>query len=171
MQMEKIVEEYGKGLYAFCLYVARNKENAEDLFQQTFLVAFEKEELELDANPKSYLISIALNLWKNRLRKAARRKRLADVSFVEEWELDQLADEGDSVEELVEKRQEAEKLRSYVLDLPEKLRFVVLMYYMEEMSIAEIAKALQIPPGTVNSRLNKARKVLKERLDDGKREI
>ena len=168
MEMEKFVEEYGKGLYAFCLYTTCNKEKAEDLFQQTFLVLFEKNKLELDANPKSYLISIALNLWKNRLRKAARRKRLADVSFVEDWELAQIADEGDSVEELVEKRQVAEKLRSCVLGLPEKLRLVVLMYYMEEMPIAEIAEVLRIPPGTVNSRLNKARKVLKERLDDGK---
>lgn len=168
MEAEKYVEEYGKDLYAFCLYTTCNKDHAQELFQETFLVALGKREMEQDANPKSYLITIALNLWKNRLRKAARRKRLADVSFVEEWELDQVADERDSIEAMVEKRQEAEKLRKCVLELPEKLRVVILMCYMEEMSIREIAGILHIPEGTVNSRLNKARKVLKEKMDDEK---
>ena len=65
------------------------------------------------------------------------------------------------------RRQEEERVRACVLMLPEKHRIVILMYYMEEMSIEEIAHALAIPTGTVKSRLNKARSTLKEKLRYG----
>ncbi|MBR3470396.1 MAG: sigma-70 family RNA polymerase sigma factor [Lachnospiraceae bacterium] len=76
---ERYVNEYGKNLYSFCRYCTRDLDAANELYQQTFLVAFEKDELEENANPVSYLITIAVNLWKNRLRKAAWRKKIADV--------------------------------------------------------------------------------------------
>ena len=56
-------------------------------------------------------------------------------------------------------------LRKAVAELPDKFRVVILMYYMEEMSITDIANALRIPAGTVKSRMNKARKILKEKMD------
>ena len=165
MDAENFVKEYGKGLYSFCLFITRDKENADELYQQTFLVAFEKNEMDENDNPKSYLITIALNLWKNRMRRMARRKKIADVSFMEDGDMSRIADGHASVEDEVERRQEAERLRRCVLELPEKYRLVILMYYMEELSLEEIADALRIPLGTVKSRLAKARKMLKERYD------
>lgn len=167
MDIENCVKEYGKSLYSFCLYITCNKENADDLYQQTFLVAVEKKELEKNRNPKAYLIAIAMNLWKNRLRKAARRKRLAEMLSLEDEKLNQIPDGWTSVEREVEKKQEAERLRKCVLELPEKYKMVILLCYMEEMSMEEIARALRIPEGTVKSRLNKAKELLKERLRDG----
>ena len=61
-------------------------------------------------------------------------------------------------------RDEKDKLRRLVAALPDKYRAVILMYYMEEMSIDDIASALRIPAGTVKSRMNKARKILKEKM-------
>ena len=164
---EFYVTEYGKSLYSFCLYCTRNREAADDLYQETFLVALEKDEIMREENPKSYLITIAMNLWRNRMRKAAWRKKIADVTFLGEEEFSQIADEGRSVEEEVEKKQEATRIRNSVLSLPEKQRIVILMFYMEEMSIEEIARVLKIPAGTVKSRMNKAKVTLKERLRYG----
>ncbi|MBQ9491081.1 MAG: RNA polymerase sigma factor [Lachnospiraceae bacterium] len=168
MNAEFYVKEYGKSLYSFCLYCTRDKEAADDLYQQTFLVALEKDEIKREANPKSYLITIAMNLWRNQMRKAAWRKKIADVSYLGEEELAQIADRGCSVEEEVQKRQEEMIVRKNVLKLPDKLRIVILLYYMEDMSVEEIALALKIPAGTVKSRMNKAKNVLKERLQYGK---
>ena len=168
MDAEYYVKEYGKGLYSFCLYSTRSKEAADDLYQQTFLVALEKDEIEREANPRSYLITIAMNLWRNQMRKTAWRKKIADISYLGEEELAQIADRGRSVEEEVQKRQEEMIVRKNVLKLPDKLRVVILLYYMEDMSVEEIALALKIPAGTVKSRMNKAKNVLKERLQYGK---
>ena len=163
---ELYVNEYGKSLYSFCRYCTRSKEEADELYQQTFLVAFEKDELEADANPVSYLITIAVNLWKNRLRKSAWRKRIADVRATGEEELSQIADVRPSVEEEVEKGEERKRVRECVKNLPEKQRIVIVLFYMEDMSIREIATALGIPEGTVKSRMDQAKKTLKERLRD-----
>ena len=161
---EKIITEYGKMLYSFCLHCTRNKESADDLYQDTFLIALGKGEIEQEANPKSYLITVAMNLWRNQMRKTAWRKRIVDISFLDSEDLALIADEEYSVEEEVQRRQEEILIRKSVLELPEKLRIVMLAYYMEDMSIEEIASALQIPVGTVKSRMNKAKKVLKEKL-------
>ena len=163
---ECYVNEYGKSLYSFCRYCTRNKEEADELYQQTFLVALEKDELEADANPVSYLITIAVNLWKNRLRKSAWRKRIADVRTTGEEELSQIADVRPTVEEEVEKGEERKRVRECVKSLPEKQRIVIVLFYMEDMSIREIASALGIPEGTVKSRMDQAKKTLKERLRD-----
>lgn len=71
------------------------------------------------------------------------------------------------MEEEVEQKQERERVRECVRKLPEKYRIVILMFYMEDMSIAEIASALKIPEGTVKSRMNMAKKMLKESLQNG----
>ena len=171
LDAENYVKEYGKALYSFCLYCTRNQETAEDLYQETFLVALGKDEIRDEDNPKSYLITIAMNLWRNQIRKSAWRRKIADVTYLGEEELALIMDEGHCVEEEVEKRQEAVRIRKCVLALPEKQRMVILMFYMEEMSIEEIAAALKIPAGTVKSRMNKAKIMLKEKLQYGEQSI
>ena len=163
-RFEKYIERYGRDLYSFCLYMTRNKEDAEDLYQQAFLVAYEKNEIEEDGNPKSYLITIASNIWNNVKRKRARRENNIGTAYLDDEEVELLADAGRSVEDEVISRDEKDKLRRLVAALPDKYRAVILMYYMEEMSIDDIASALRIPAGTVKSRMNKARKILKEKM-------
>lgn len=164
------IEEYGKAVYSFCIYLTRNREDADDLYQQTFLTAIEKNEIDEDNNPRSYLISIAANIWKNRQRKEMWRRQKAEiVYFDDEDNNDEPVDGRGSAEDLAVKSEEISALRRYVLKLPYKLKVVVLMFYMEDMSMAEIAGALKIPVGTVKSRLNKAKKQLKEWMADYER--
>lgn len=85
LNLEACINEYGRALYSFCSYLACNRQEAEDLYQDTFLKALELgNRIDLEQNPKSYLLSIALRIWKNRKRKYAWRRRIADVQSMDE---------------------------------------------------------------------------------------
>ena len=163
--MERYIQEYGKAVYSYCMYITKNKYDADDLYQQTFLIAFQKNEIDAENNPKSYLITIAANVWKNVIRKKTWRKEKADIIPTIDEELNNTPDDGKSPEDEVIQNEEELLIRKLVLSLPDKLREVILMYYMEDMSINEIAAALKIPAGTVKSRMNKAKKMLKEKMN------
>ena len=163
-KMEEYIEEYGKDVYSFCVYLTRSRQDADDLYQQTFLVAFEKNEIDETLKPVSYLLSIAANLWNNQKRKYLWRKKKANIIYFQEENLEQIAEEAETVEETMIRCDEKELVRKLVDELPDKMRVVVLMYYMESLSIEEIAKALGIPAGTVKSRLHQAKARLKERM-------
>ena len=76
----QLVNEYGNTVYRFYLSLAFRKEDADDLFQDTYVRAFsEIEKIRKSENPKSFLLSIAVSLWKSQKRKYARRNRLAPV--------------------------------------------------------------------------------------------
>lgn len=162
--LENFIRDYGKDVYSFCLYATKNKEHADDLYQQTFLVAIEKDEMDENQNPKSYLISIAANLWNNQKRKYMWRKKKANVIYFQDENLEQLADEGLTVEDEAIREDEIETVKRLVDELPDKMRIVILMFYMENMSVNEIATALKIPEGTVKSRIHQAKSRLKERM-------
>ncbi len=66
-ELEMCIDEYGKDIYSFCKRLTNNKLEADDLYQDTFLKAVQcRDKIEYGSNPKSYLLSIALRLWKNK---------------------------------------------------------------------------------------------------------
>lgn len=164
VSIEKYIEEYGKDVYSFCMYLTKNRFDADDLYQQTFLVAYEKGSIDSDKNPKSYLITIAVNIWNNQIRKTMWRRKKADIIQYDEYALERIEDKDGSIEEELIDKEEKNRIRKIVDTLPDKMRIVILMFYMEDMSIEDIAAALKIPAGTVKSRLFKAKKLLKEKM-------
>lgn len=163
-ELEACIQAYGTDLFSFCRHITNNMQEAEDLYQDTFLTAIEKTaKIDSKNNPKSYLLSIAVRLWKNKKRKFAWRARIAAThSFSEnqnETDPDPLHP---SLEEQVIQKEEVRLVRQAVARLPKRLKFPVLLYYMEDMSTAEIAAILKIPAGTVKSRLYQARNALKK---------
>ena len=84
--------------------------------------------------------------------------------YFEDGAEESIEDSSSSVEEGYERREEIQRIRQNVQALPDKLREVILMHFMEELSVEEIAEILKIPAGTVKSRIHKAKMVLKERL-------
>lgn len=167
-ELEMCIDEYGKDIYSFCKHLTNNLQEADDLYQDTFLTAIEiKEKIDYDNNPKSYLLSIALRIWKNKKRKFAWRKRIADVrSMADERDTGMVESAEMSLEERITGKEKDEVIRMAVNRLPEKLKIVVLLFYMEDLSTAQIAEAVKIPAGTVLSRLHQARKILKKELED-----
>ena len=71
-----------------------------------------------------------------------------------------------SMEERITNKEKDESIRMAVNGLPEKLKIVVLLFYMEDLQTAQIAEMMRIPIGTVLSRLHRARKILKKELED-----
>lgn len=171
-ELEQIIAQYGTGIYSFCLHLTGVREWADELYQDTFLMAMEHiEQLhnDADANPKSYLLSVAVRLWKNKRRKAAWRNRIAPEQSMDAPGGETLPGEvyvTDSIEAEVLRAEERRCVQRAVDALPEKYRMVILLYYMEELSVAQIASLLHVPGGTVKSRLHQARKLLRQQLTE-----
>ena len=129
-ELEQCIEEYGRDIYSFCRYLTNDLPEAEDLYQDTFLLATEvKERIEYNRNPKSYLLSIALRIWKNKKRKYAWRKRIADVRSADDaLEADSGGTAELSLEEQILATEKDESVRIAVSHLPEKLKIVVLLF-------------------------------------------
>ncbi|HHV98617.1 MAG TPA: RNA polymerase sigma factor [Clostridiaceae bacterium] len=166
MEIDSLVVMYGKAVYGFCLRLAKNKDIADDLYQETFLKALElSRKIDKSNNPKGFLISIAVGLWKNNCRKYARRQRLAPEGELNEDSASGFVCDSSTPEEIVIFRERCAVIRNEADKLNDKLRIPLYMYYTAEMSVKDIASALRIPQGTVKSRLHKARKILKNVLE------
>jgi RNA polymerase sigma factor (sigma-70 family) len=166
-ELENCIWEYGKDIYSFCKSLTLNLQEADDLYQDTFLKAMERiDEIDCEKNPKSYLLSIALRLWKNKKRKYAWRSRIANMlSLTDDLDLDDAEDPIFSPENEILKNEEADLVRQAVNRLPDKLKIVILLFYMEDLSAAQIASILKIPIGTVKSRMHHAKKILEQELE------
>ena len=166
-ELEEFVSENKNDLYGFCLHLTGNVPDAEDLFQDTFLVSLEKknfQELLQMESAKGFLIGIAVNLWKNRYRKWKRREQIAPRETAEDALLWAKSPER-GPEEIAVLRDDLRELREAVNSLPEKYRITILMYYDAGLSVKEIAAALHIRQGTVKSRLSKARTQIRNVLE------
>ena len=168
LELEQCIQEYGRDIYSFCKHLTCNVQDADELYQDTFLKAVELYwKIDGQENPKSYLLSIAVRLWKNRRRKEAWRNRIASVvSLTEEQEENLTGGVEISPEETYLVNEEMQIVRSTVDKLPEKLKVCVLLFYMEDLSVAQVAKTLKLPEGTVKSRLYQARKLLEKELEN-----
>lgn len=166
-EFSALIDEYGNSIYRFCKGMTYTREDAEDLYQQTFLLAFEKRnKIDRSSNPKAYLMSIASNLWKNQKSSYARHQRIAPTVSYEEMEQGVSSNSPDLLEKAIENDEER-LLRECVERLSDRQKQVVLMYYSSELSIEEISKALHIPKGTVKSRLHSAKEQLKNMMGAG----
>ena len=154
------IEKYGKRLYGLCLSLCRNPDHAQDLYQETWLRVIQKlDQYDNRLEFEGWLTRICVNLYRDQLRKK-NRNRIFD-GFSTREEKDAL------LESIPTKEKEDHRdLHQAVGRLPDKLRITVLLYYFRDLDIQSTAAALGIPPGTVKSRLHKAKKLLKEVMQD-----
>lgn len=164
--LEHYIEAYGTDIYSFCIRLTQNREQAEELYQDTFLAMCEKEDWKEEGNVKSYLLGITIKLWQNRKRKFAWRKRIAaEIPISKEQGLEAFsADE--NLEQHMVSKEEQEAVWKAVYKLPEQLRIVILLYYMEDFKVTEIAEKLSLSISNVKSKLMRARRYLKQELED-----
>lgn len=163
-ELESCIEVYGKDIYNFCLHLTRDRELAEDLYQDTFLTAIQKQRQIVDTgNVKGYLLSVSIGLWKNTKRKLAWRNRIAPIG-----QLDDVKEQflNYTEQDVVLVDEQKRMIRNAVQRLSEKYRIVILLFYMQELSQEEIANVLHIPVGTVKSRLYTAKQLLKSELEE-----
>ena len=159
--------EYLDGLYGYAMVLSRNSAEAEDLVQETCLRALRgMDGLRSHDSAKSWLFTILRNIWFNQLR---HRRTVPDVVELDAdgSEPNEPADpEQDPHTDYVNKL-EREQVRCAIQQLPEEFREIIILREYEELSYHEIAVILDCPPGTVMSRLARARSRLRELLPKG----
>ena len=147
------------------LHVARtmaaNEHDAEDLVQDTLYRAYQGIERFDGAHPRAWLFTIMRNAHVNRHRR--QRPELLDDPATAEGVAD--TTDGRSPEEAAEARAFDDAVAAALSRLPEKLSRVVELVDLDGLSYAETAIALGIPVGTVMSRLHRARKKIRDRLN------
>jgi RNA polymerase sigma-70 factor (ECF subfamily) len=145
--------------FRVALGVLRRREDAEDVAQDAFLRAHRAFATLRDRDRfRAWLVRTAFRLALDRLRAEKRRARREDAAALE------AGGRVASVEEDVARRQIRGKVGEAVDSLPEKLRIVTVLAAIEEHDVAQVARLLELPEGTVKSRLHLARKALAERL-------
>lgn len=168
MLVEELIEPHGPRLWRLCRHLARCTEDAEELYQQTFLRALENEKrIDRDGNPGAWLCATAAGLWKSSLRRTARREAIAPTASEEDAEQ---ASGGETPEDVFLKRERMARVNGLVDALPEQYREPLILFYSGELTVEEIAKALRIPKGTVKSRLFRAREQMKAGWEAQERE-
>jgi len=163
IQETQLVDNYSRAVYKFCRSLTYTIEDADDLFQDTFLKVFtQMDKIKKKENKLGFLFSTAAFLWKSRRRKYARRKVIApEVEINETQSIDTLAN---SLEDNYIAQDELRFVRGLVETLPVKYKIPIILYYTNELSIKEISAILNLAEGTVKSRLHKARKIIEKGL-------
>ena len=165
-EIEKCMVDFGTDIYRFCLKLCTDKTDAEDLYQQTFLKALEtKWTIDWGKNPKALFFSLAYNLWKSDRRKQARRNTIAPCSNFDD-ETETLLHSEERIEEGYLQKELITKVRQIIQTLPEKFQVPLILFYLSDCPIEQIAAIIKKPPGTVKSRLFKGRSLIKKRLED-----
>lgn len=154
-----LVERWQGPILELCTRMTGDPHAGEDLKQAAFARLYEKRgQYRASARFSTYLWRVALNLCYDELRRIKRRS---------EWPLDENASESEanrpalnsevlSPHEQAVQEEESALVREALLDLPEHYRTVIVLRHYENMKLREIAEVLEIPAGTVNSRMAEA---------------
>ncbi len=159
-------------LYAGALRMTRNPQDAEDLVQETMLRAYRAfDRFEAGTNLKAWLFRIMTNAYINTYRKKQREPIKVSQDDVEEFDLYQELKNHDiaytrSAENVVLDQLVDSDIIQALDDLPEQFRLAVILSDVEDFSYAEMAEIMDVPIGTVMSRLHRGRKALQKRLMD-----
>ncbi|WP_397568182.1 RNA polymerase sigma factor [Schlesneria sp. T3-172] len=155
VQIAELVEQFAELLYRYAYRLTGNAVDAEDLTQQTFLTAQQKCDQLRDCNAaKGWLCSILRNAFLTTRRQRGRTQPLEGV-------VDSL-----SLQDPPDSLVDPDELQRALMELPEEHRSPLILFYFEEFSYQEIAEQMQLPIGTVMSRLSRAKAFLRRRLSE-----
>ena len=155
LNIEELIDRYGDDILRLCLAYLGDRQLAEDAFQETFLKAWKAQEhFRGDSSPRTWLASIAVNTCRDMLRGGWFRMQRRSRPIHELLDLPSPA-----------AMPEETPVRTAVLSLPGKYREVILLYYDQNMNLADIAQLLRLSPNTVSTRLRRARRQLAKMLE------
>ncbi len=143
-------DAYGTDILRYCFMMLGNRTDAEDATQETFLKAWRnigRYEARNGCSPKSWIVRIAGNTCRDYLRRAWHKY---ESRLITPEDLQKLGNAPDESRELI----------MDVMNLPEKYREVVLLVFMQGMTVREAAECMQTSASTISRRLEKARKMI-----------
>ena len=170
-EFEQLLAPIFDRAYGMALSLTRNEADAEDLLQEASLKAYRGfGSFETGTNFKAWFLRILMNTYLSDRRRAKRRPVGVDLDDLPDGYLyGEMAKAGldrrsDDPARLLLERISVAAVRGAIEALPEEFRVVAALYFLEDFTYAEIAEVLDIPVGTVRSRLHRGRKVLQKSL-------
>jgi len=163
----EIVEIYSNSIYQLGYRMLGNRHEAEDIAQEAFIRAYVNiKSFNQDLKFSTWLFRIATNLCIDRIRKKKPDYYLdAEVSGTEGLTMySQLPSNTPLPEKELESLELQETVQKEILKLPEKYRSVIVLKYIEELSLNEISEILDMPLGTVKTRIHRGREALRQQL-------
>jgi RNA polymerase sigma-70 factor, ECF subfamily len=158
--VKDLFEEYIPRVYRFALRLTGDRNEAEDLAQATLLNAWrDRKRLRNTAAAKSWLFTIAANLWRSGLRRKSREEQFPCSSNLP-GQCDGFPDESMVLAE------DLHRIRAAIDDLPDRQREVLYLHACEACSLPEISEILAISPEAVKASLSLARKRMRRQLSD-----
>ena len=155
----ELVEQYRDNVYRLAYRMCGNAYDADEAAQEAFVAAWRAlPNFRGDAKFSTWLYRLTTNAAIDVMRREKRHQTVGDGEMVD------VADDADSPQETVERTEQQEAVQKALSTLSEEYREVLLLRYMEELDYAEIAEVLQLPSGTVKSRINRAKAALKTAL-------
>lgn len=169
----ELIRRYGDNVLGYLIRMSGNREQAEDLFQETFKRVHEKAHTFRGPQFKGWLFRIATNVALDGRRKS---KRLKETSLNQQLENDnpeseQLgslapADDSYNPSEQVSKAEQAEQVRRAIELLPERQRATLVLAYYQQLSYTDVAQVLECSVGTVKTQMFRALKTLAAKLPE-----
>lgn len=152
LPIQELFEKYQNNLYAVAFNVCRNAEDAEDVVQDTFIQYYSiRKQFDNEQHIRAWLIRVAINRAKNMNRTFWRKNKMSLEDYMET---------------LIFETPESGELFEAVMNLPEKYRIVIHLFYYEDYSVREIAGILKLSEGNIKVRLSRARSLLKDKLQE-----
>jgi RNA polymerase sigma-70 factor (ECF subfamily) len=164
-QFWELTRDHVKFLYNMALRYAGNQYDAEDLIQETFFIGLKKFDQLRDENKiRSWLFTILKNIYlKYRRQNGNSRSTVFDESQDYIGTLENTIEKIDVIR-AYEKKIEPDHIQQILDELPDKHKTPLLLYYMSGLSYQEIAETLDLPIGTIMSRLSRGKQTLKKKL-------
>jgi RNA polymerase sigma-70 factor (ECF subfamily) len=160
MSFEALMLPHLDAAHNLAKWLLRNEQDAQDVVQEAFLRAFKSFGGFHGSNGRVWLLTIVRNTCYTLLKK----NRVADLTTPFDEEIHASGDKSVGAATILERSEDAELIREAMDELPAEFREILTLRHQEDLSYKEIADIAQIPPGTVMSRLARARVKLKERL-------
>jgi RNA polymerase sigma-70 factor (ECF subfamily) len=167
----EIVNRYGDSVLGYLMHMTGNREQAEDLFQETFKKVHEKSHTFKGSEFKSWLFKIATNVTYDGFRKKHRNEsRGVKVNFENANGHDLIstaaADNSFNPSVATVKAEQVEQVRQAVESLPDKQKAALVLAYYQQLSYREVAIALDCSIGTVKTQMYRALKTLAQKLPE-----
>lgn len=151
-KMEKLMNEYQTNLFVTAFNICKNAEDAKDVVQDTFIAYFtSNQKFNGESHIKAWLFRVAINKAKDLNKSFWRRNRMPLEDYTKTLPFE---------------TKEDSNLFEAVLNLPEKYRVIIHLFYYEDMAVREIAKIVNISESNVKVRLSRGRKLLKDVLTE-----
>jgi len=161
----ELYNRYKYMVFRTALAITGDQETASDLLQDVFLRFYRyAERIDVERPVEPWLYRMTANLSYSWVK---RQKRFANpLEFISEW----FNTRSENPSEIVEQKDNWRQIRTALMKLPLRHRVVIVLYYLDDLSIKNIAEILEIPQGTVKSRLHKGRIILRNEIELGRLE-